>query len=81
MACCRRQPGDRRQHAEGVGGQEDDVARVARPCRGGTALGMILDRVGGAGVLGQRVVVEVELARVRVQHHVLEHGAEQRVAS
>ncbi len=25
----RRQPGDRRQHAEGVGGQEDDVVRVA----------------------------------------------------
>ncbi len=34
------------------------------------------DRVGGAGVLGQAVVIEVDPAGVGVDGHVFQHGAE-----
>ena len=36
---------------------------------------MIVDRIGGAGVLGQRAVVEIEPARRLVDRHILEHGS------
>ena len=55
----RRQPRDRRQHAVGVGRQHHDVVRMA-----GAAgeLGVVDegDRIGAAGVLGERGVVEIE---------------------
>ena len=45
--------GDRRQHAEGVAGQHDDVLGMAgAPCRRG--VGDELERIGDAGVLGLR---------------------------
>ena len=68
-----RQPRERRQHAEGIGGEEHhglrhaaDAARRNRRQR--------LERIGGAGVLGQRDVVEIGHA-VRAEHEVLEHRA------
>ena len=70
-----RQPGDRGHDPEGVGRKEDDVFRVpARATR--LEIGDVVDRVAGAGVLGDPVGVEVHGARGRVEHHVLEHGAE-----
>ena len=36
----------------------------------------VIQRIGAAGVLGQRVVVEVEAARERIEHHVFQDGAE-----
>ena len=46
-----RQRAHRRQHAEGVAGQEDDVGRVAGDARN-LGVGDELDRVGAARVLG-----------------------------
>ena len=69
-----REPRDRRQDPEGVGGQHDDRARMPghlRPQRVRDPLQL----VGGARVLGLRVVVEVDHAAV-VDGDVLEHGAE-----
>ncbi|QTK80153.1 hypothetical protein AT6N2_C2567 [Agrobacterium tumefaciens] len=70
----RRQPGDRRQHAEGVGRQHDD-----RPWMAGNAgLRRIRDevqRISAAGVFRQRVIVEVRNA-VFVQHDVFQNRAE-----
>ena len=40
------------------------------------AVGDEVDRIGAAAVLGEAGVVEVELARVRVHHDILEHRAE-----
>ena len=48
-----RQPRDRRQHAEGVGGEDDDVLRH-RPHILGRAVGDEVDRIGAAGILGER---------------------------
>ena len=51
-----RELADRRQHAEGVAGQEDDVGRVAGDA-GDLGVADELDRVGPAGVLGDAGVV------------------------
>ena len=57
------QPRDRRQHAERVGGEQDHGPRLAgHPGRVGVA--DEVERVGAAGVLGEPLRVEVELARV-----------------
>ena len=70
-----RQLRDRREHALGVAGQEHEVLRVA-----GAPLGDGVadegERVRGAGVLGQAVVVEVDRARDRVEDDVLENRPE-----
>ena len=68
--------GDRGQHAEGVGREEDhDVGGALGAALGHRARDE-LDRVGHAAVLGERGVEVVRLARLRVDHHVLAHGAE-----
>ena len=73
LALVRGQDGHRRQHAEGVGGEEDHLL-------GGGAVAVrtddlldVVDRVGHAGVLGDGLVVEVDLA-VLVDGDVLEEG-------
>ena len=71
----RRQLGDRRQHAEGIGRQHDDVPGMSGAA-GGAGVGNEIDRIGGAGVFGQGRVVQVERAGGRVHHHILQHGAE-----
>ena len=69
------QAGDRRQHAEGIGREQDDGRRLAgHPGRVGVADEM--ERVRAAGVLGEALGVEVELAGRRVDVDVLEHRAE-----
>ena len=70
----RRQPGDRRHHAEGVAGQHDDVARLPAAQRQ-LDVRDVLDRVGRARVLGQRLVGEVQPA-MRVGDDILQHRAE-----
>ena len=70
-----RQPADGRQDAERVGGQEDDRRRLA----GHAVLGAVADvvqREGGARVLGELLRVEIELARRRIDVDVLEDRAE-----
>ena len=66
--------GDRRQHAERVGGQHDDVLRLARAAGRGR-VGNVVERIRRPGVLGVARVVEVELAVV-VDDDVLEDRAE-----
>ena len=71
----RGQARQRRQHAECIAGQEDDVLRVITDtieCR----VGDCADVVGTAGIFRQGVVIEVEPAVFRVESDVLEHGAE-----
>ena len=70
-----RQARDRRQHAERVGGQEDHVARRAGDA-GRIGVADEVQRVGAAGVLGEPLGVEVELARHRVDVDVLEDRPE-----
>ena len=70
----RRQLRDRRHHAERVAGQHHHVARLAAAQRE-FDVGDVLDRIGRAGVLGQRLVGQVQPA-VRVGDDVLQHGAE-----
>jgi hypothetical protein len=64
-----------RQHAVGVAGEEEDVARVRAALRRLDA-GDEVDGVGGAGVLGDRHVVVVGAARRAVEHDVLQDAAE-----
>ena len=65
---------DRRQDGEGVRGEEDDLLRMPRHL-GRQGVRDLLELVGGARVLGLRVVVEVE-PPVPVDDDVLEHGPE-----
>ena len=71
----RGQLGDRRHHAEGVGRQHYDVLRRAGPA-GARSVRNGVERIGRARVLGLALVVEIDLARDRVHHDVLEHRAE-----
>ncbi len=68
-------PGDRRHDPERVGGEEDDVAGMAAGAAG-EMIGDIVDRIAGAGVLGDGVGVEIHRSGGRVEHHILQHGAE-----
>ncbi len=70
-----RQLRDRRQDAVRVRRQHHDVARHA-PHIVLRRIGDEVDRIGAAAILGQAVVVQVELARDRVHHDILQHGAE-----
>ena len=50
--------GDRRQDAEGIAGQHDDVLRVAR-APGRRGVGDEMQGIGDAGVFGLAIVVEI----------------------
>ncbi len=67
------QPRDRGQHAEGIGGQHDDVGG-RRTEIVGAGIGDRAERIGPARVLGERIVVEIDLA-IFVHHHVFEDRA------
>ena len=71
----RRQPGDGRQHAEGVRRQHDDVPGMTGAA-GGRRIWNEVDRIGRPRVLGKRRVVEVQRAGRGIHHHILQHGAE-----
>ena len=71
----RRQLGDRRQHAEGVGGQHHHVLRLAGAA-GARGVGDEVERIGRTGVFGLRAVVEIGHAGVRIEHDVFQHRAE-----
>ena len=64
-----------RQHAEAVAREQDDVVRVAAD-GGQLGVGDVLQRVGAAGVLRDRDVVEVDLAILRVEDDILDDRAE-----
>ena len=66
---------DGRQHAVGIRRQEDDGLGDAGAHAGQLGVGDILHRIAHAGVDGQRIVVEVELAGVGIHHHVLHQSA------
>ena len=70
-----RQAGDRREHPECIGCQEHDVARRAGDA-GRIGIADEVQRVGAAGVLGEPLGVEVELAGHRVDIDVLENRPE-----
>ena len=72
----RRQARHRRQHAEGVGGEENHFLRVARFRYRTHDIVDMIDRVGDAGVLGLAVVVIIDAA-VFAHHDVLQ----QRIAA
>ena len=66
---------DRRHHPEGVAGEHHDVLRMPGAARGAGVRDEV-QRVGAAGVLGERRVVEVRHAGDRIDDHVLHHRAE-----
>ena len=68
------EPAHRRQHAERVAGQEDDVGRMPGDTRDLRVRDEV-DRIRAAGVLGDLVIRVVHPAAV-VQHDVLQNGAE-----
>ena len=71
----RRQLGDRRHHAEGVGGEHHHVLRMRRAA-GARGVRDEIERIGRAGVLGLRAVVEIRHAIIGAEHDVLQHRAE-----
>ena len=71
----RRQTRDRRQYAIGIGRQHHDVLRMAAGARRHRIVDE-LDRVRGARVLGEGRIVEIQQARHRIHHDVLEDRAE-----
>ncbi len=73
----RRELCDRRQHAEGVGGEHHHVLRLRRAA-GARGVRDEVERVRGTRVLGLGAVVEIDHAGVFVEHAVLEHRAEAR---
>jgi hypothetical protein len=75
LGLLRGQDGHGGQHAEGVGGEEDDLLGVGRGRDRAHDVLDVVDRVGDAGVLGDGLVGEVDLA-VLVERDVLK----QRVA-
>ena len=64
-----------RQHAKRVASQKHDGPRMAAQAAG-NCVGYVVQRIGTAGVLGDRIVKVIRLARDRVHHHVLDHRAE-----
>ena len=73
----RRQPGDGRHDAEGVGGQHDDVLRLPGAA-GRRGVGDEIERVGRARIFGLRLVVEVGLSRHSIEDDVFQNRAEAR---
>jgi hypothetical protein len=63
---------DRREHAEGVARQEDDVLGVW-PDAWYLGVGDVLNRVSGASVLCDRFIGVIDFAGVLVEDHVLQH--------
>ena len=70
-----RQPRNRRQHAIGVGGQEDDILRD-RPQILLRRVGDEIDGVGTTAVFGETVVIQVDGAGILVHHDIFQHRAE-----
>ena len=69
-----RQAADWRQHAEGIAGEEDDVAWMAT-CAGDHRVGNVVDGIGRAGVFGDRVVVVIDPAVLLVADDVFQDRA------
>ena len=70
-----RQTRDRRQDAERIRGQHDDILRH-RPHIFFRGVGNEFDRIGTAGIFRLAVVVEIEFPRFRVHHDIFEYGSE-----
>ena len=71
----RGQPRDWRQHAEGVGGQHDNVPRMIAGA-GGAGVGDEIDGIAGPRVFGVAVIIQVQTPRHRVDHDIFQHRAE-----
>ena len=69
------QAGDGRHYTKSIGGQEKDVGRMPASALGDDVI-QEADRVSGAGVFGQAVVVEIHPAGVLVDGDVFQNGAE-----
>ena len=69
------QPRDGRHHPGSVAGEEDDVLRMAGLLLR-QAVRNVRERIGGARVFRDAVVVQVQMARERIEGHVLQDGAE-----
>ena len=67
--------GDRRQDAERVAGQHDDVLGVTGAARR-RGVGDEIQRIGDAGVLGLAVVIEVGQPQFGIERDVFHHRAE-----
>ena len=70
------EPGDRRQNTLRIASEQDDVLRVRLDHAFRHHVGDEIEGVGGAGIFGETVVVEIEPARGPVLDNVLEDGAE-----
>ena len=66
---------DGRHHAGGVAGEENDVLRMARALFGQMIVN-VFERISGARVLRDLVVVQIDVARDGIERHVFQDGAE-----
>ena len=66
---------DRRQHAEGIAREEDDVGRVTGDARD-LRVADELDRIGAARVLREAGVAEIDVPVFGIEDDVLQHRAE-----
>ena len=71
----RRQSRNRRQHAESIGGQEDNVLGMSAHARESRVLDEI-HRVGRARVLGHAVIVVIRNACVGIKHNIFQDTTE-----
>ena len=69
-----RQATNRRQHAEGIAGEEDDVARMATGA-GDHRVGDVVDGIGRTGVFGNRVGGVIDPAALLVADDVFQDRA------
>ena len=69
------QLGNRRQHAERIGRQENDVLGVVTPARD-DGVRDVVQGIRSPSVLGDRRVVEIDLRGPFVQNHVFQDGPE-----
>ena len=70
-----RQLRDGRQHTVSIGSQHDD-SLGHRPHIVFGSVRDKLDRVRSTAVLGKACIIEIELARFWIDHHIFQHGAE-----
>ena len=71
------QTADRGQHTKRITGQHDDV--LGMPAKGRLrGIADIIQRVGTAHIRRQTIVVKIQLERLRIKDHILDHGMRHR---
>ena len=75
MACSGESRDRRRQHTEGIRGEENDVLRVSADARNHCIFDE-LEWIGRAGILGDLARIEIEQPLIGIDGDILQHGSE-----